>query len=62
MTRMDAVWRKLWFLAPMTGMTFGVGACLPSGFGSDMLASTIAAIWSDILYTILDFILPQVPV
>jgi|GEM_PF-3115178 len=52
--------RLLWF-SPVMGLLLGIGGCLPSQFGSDLLASTIAAVTGDVVFTTLDYVLPSPP-
>lgn len=57
---MASRWRRgAMVVVMLSGTTFG--GCLPSGFGSDLAASTISAVYGDVLYTILDYVLPRPP-
>lgn len=49
---------KIWTVA--TAGLFGVGGCLPDNLAADLLTSTVVAVWGDIVFTTLDFVLPTV--
>lgn len=39
--------------------TFSGGGCIPSGLGRDLVTSTASAIVGDVVFTLLDLVLPR---
>jgi len=46
-------------LCVLAASLFSVGGCFPSGFGQDLVASSVSAVVGDVIYTAMDFILPR---
>ncbi len=59
MSKVRLIRRTLSVFVILGATTFSGGGCIPSGLGRDLVTSTASAIVGDVVFTLLDLVLPR---